>query len=61
MSEGIGILGLVPFFLGKNPLDLYLLLFVSAAAMFMYRPSREELITLSRKWDGDPTVGGMTG
>ncbi len=61
MSEGVGILGLVLYFLGKNPMDLYLLLFLSAAAMFMYRPSREELITLSRKWDGDPTSGGARG
>lgn len=54
MSEGVGILGLVLYFLGKNPMDLYLLLFLSAAAMFMHRPSREELMTLSRKWEGDP-------
>lgn len=61
MSESIGLLGLVLFFLGKNPMDLYLLILVSAAAMFMYRPSREELITLSRKWEGEPTSGGVTG
>ena len=61
MSESIGVCGLFLFFLGKNPMDLYLLLLISAAAMFMYRPSREELITLSRKWDGDPTSGGARG
>jgi len=56
MSEGVGILGLVLYFLGKNPMDLYLLLFLSAAAMFMHRPGREELMTLSRKWEGEPTI-----
>ena len=61
MSESIGIFGLVLFFLGKNPMDLYLLILVSAAAMFMYRPSKEELLTLSREMRGDSTTGGTTG
>jgi hypothetical protein len=56
MSESIGIFGLVLFFLGKNPMDLYLLILVSAAAMLMYRPSREELLTLSRV-RGNSTTG----
>ena len=49
MSESIGIFGLVLFILGKNSLDLYLLLLVSAAAMFMYRPSKDDLLALSRE------------
>jgi hypothetical protein len=61
MSESIGIFGLVLFLLGKNPMDLYLLLLVSAAAMFMYRPSKEELLTLSREMGGDSTTGRTTG
>ena len=43
MSESIGIFGLVLFFLGKNLMDLYLLLLISAAAMFIYRPRKEEM------------------
>ena len=60
MSESIGIFGLVLFILGKNPMDLYLLILVSAAAMFMYRPSKEELLTLSREIRGNSTTGGTT-
>ena len=61
MSESIGIFGLILFLLGKNPMDLYLLILVSAAAMFMYRPSKEELLTLSREMSGDSTAGRTTG
>lgn len=60
LSEAIGIFGFVLYILGKNPLDLYLLL-VSAAAMFMYRPNRDDLIALSRKMREGSTPGGATG
>jgi F0F1-type ATP synthase membrane subunit c/vacuolar-type H+-ATPase subunit K len=46
LCESVGIYGLVLFFLGKNSLDLYLLLGVSAAAMIYYRPRKDELLTL---------------
>ncbi len=46
LSECIGILGLVLFFLGKNRTDLYLLILISAAAMFVYRPRKDEVISL---------------
>jgi hypothetical protein len=46
MSESIGIYGLVLFFLGKNPTDLYLLILVSAAAMLVYRPRKDEMLSL---------------
>jgi len=46
LSESIGIYGLLLFFLGKNPMDLYLLILISAAAMFMYRPRKDEVISL---------------
>lgn len=49
LLESIGIFGLVLFFLGKNPMDLYLLLVISAIAMLWYRPKKDELISLSRK------------
>lgn len=46
MSESIGIYGLFLFLLGKNEMDLYLLVGISAAAMYYFRPRREELINL---------------
>ena len=46
MSESIGIYGLVLFLLGKNAMDLYLLVGISAAAMFYYRPKKDELLNL---------------
>jgi hypothetical protein len=49
LSETLGIYGLVLFILGKNPVDLYLLLFISAAAMFYYRPQKEKIIELVKK------------
>jgi len=48
MSESIGIFGLVLFLLGKNTIDLYLLILVSAAAMVMYRPRKDELLSLAQ-------------
>jgi hypothetical protein len=47
MSESIGVYGLVLFLLGKNRMDLYLLILVSAAAIFLYRPRRDEVIELT--------------
>ncbi len=48
MSESIGIYGLVLFILGKNTTDLYLLILVSAAAVCMYRPKKDEVINVSK-------------
>jgi hypothetical protein len=48
LLESIGIFGLVLFLLGKNPMDLYLLILISAAAMLWYRPKKDELINLTR-------------
>jgi hypothetical protein len=47
LSEGIGIYGLVLFSLGKNTTDLYLFILISAAAMLMYRPRKDEVIRLA--------------
>ncbi len=47
LLDCIGIFGLVLFSLGKNPMDLYLLIAISAAAMFWYRPKKEDLIHLT--------------
>ena len=48
LLEAIGIFGLVLFFLGKNRMDLYLLIIISAVAMLWYRPKKDELISLAR-------------
>ncbi len=48
LLEAIGIFGLVLFFLGKNRTDLYLLIAISAVAMFWYRPKKDELVSVAR-------------
>lgn len=48
LSEAVGIFGLVLFFIGKNEMDLYLLLAVSAVAIYIYRPKIEELKRMAR-------------
>jgi len=58
LSESIGIYGLILFFLGKNTTDLYLLILISAAAMLMYRPRKDEVISLSQKSRVSSTTGG---
>ncbi len=57
MSEAIGIFGLFLFFMGKNPMDLYLLIGLSAVAMFLYRPRREAVIISSEDGQGDSGAG----
>ena len=52
MSESVGIYGLVLFLLGQNARDLYLLVGMSAAAMFYFRPGKEELLSLCRQGSG---------
>ena len=51
MSEAIGIYGLILFLLGKNQVDLYLLTALSAAAMTLYFPRREEVISLAERFE----------
>jgi hypothetical protein len=60
MSESIGIYGLILFLLGKNTMDLYLLILISAAALFMFRPRKDEVIKLAQESQKDPTTGGAT-
>ncbi len=47
LLESIGIFGLVLFLLGKNPMDLYLLIATSVAALLWYRPKKDDLIHLA--------------
>ena len=46
LSGNMAISGLFLFFIGKNRLDLYIPIFISAAAMIYYRPQKEEAISL---------------
>jgi len=57
MSESIGIYGLILFFLGKNSTDLYLLILISAAAMVMYRPRKDEMLNLVQESREDSASG----
>jgi hypothetical protein len=50
MSEAIGIYGLILFLLGKNQNDLYLLTALSAAAMTLYFPKKEEVVNLAERF-----------
>lgn len=54
LSESIGIYGLVLFLLGKSTTDLYLLILISAAALLLHRPGRDEIMSLSEA----STAGG---
>ena len=49
MAEFVAVLGLVLFILGKNKIDLYLLVIISAVAMIVYRPFKEQMVNLSRE------------
>ena len=49
MSGSIGIYGIILCLLGKNLIDLFLLIFVSAVAMLYFRPQKTELISLAKE------------
>jgi hypothetical protein len=49
MLESIGIYGLILFLIGKNTMDLYLLILISAAAIFIYRPRKDKVIELAQE------------
>jgi hypothetical protein len=56
MTECIGIFGLVLYIKGKNVLDLYVLIAVSAIAMLRYRPNRAEVMRLIDENQGGPQL-----
>lgn len=58
LSESIGIFGFVLFLLGKDALDLYVLIAISAAAMFIYRPKKDELVSLAQEEQMKAAIGG---
>jgi hypothetical protein len=49
ISESIGIYGLALFFMGGEKIDLISLVILSATAMILYRPKREELLEMLKK------------
>jgi hypothetical protein len=49
MTESIGTYGLVLFILGKNQMDLYLFILISAATMLVYRPKRDDIVSLNQE------------
>ena len=49
LSESIGIYGVVLFFMGDSLQTLYTFIGVSAMAMILYRPKKEEIITLANE------------
>jgi len=52
LCEGIGIYGLILFLLGDDYHTLYLLIGVSAIAMFYFRPKKEELVNTAMEMHG---------
>lgn len=48
LSESIGIFGLVLFMLGRDQMDLYLLIAVSGIAMLIYRPQEDAVLSSVR-------------
>jgi hypothetical protein len=53
MSEAIGVYGLILYVLGKNNQDLYLLTLLSAGAMALYFPKREEIVALAARFPAE--------
>ncbi|MGD9948038.1 MAG: hypothetical protein AB7U29_06105 [Desulfobulbus sp.] len=50
MSEAIGVYGLVLYVLGKSNQDLYFLTVLSAGAMLLYFPKKEEIRSLEKRF-----------
>lgn len=49
LSESVGIYGMVLFFISKDSVSLYQLMFLSAIAMIVFRPKKEELLEVAEK------------
>jgi len=47
LSESIGVCGLIFFFISQDSAALYQFITISALAMFVYRPRKEELLQLA--------------
>jgi len=51
MAEFVAVLGLVLFIISKNKIDLYLLVFISAVSMIVYRPFKEQMFDFARDYN----------
>jgi len=51
MAEFVAVLGLVLFIVSKNKIDLYLLIFISAVSMIVYRPFKEQMVDFVRDYN----------
>jgi flagellar biosynthesis protein FliQ len=60
LSEGIGIFGFILFLLGRNTTDLYILILIAAIAMFLYRPRKEDIISMAEEHQESSATGGAT-
>lgn len=49
ITQAIALYGLILYLLGNNPVDLYLLTALAAAAMVLYFPKKNELIHLEER------------
>lgn len=49
LSESVGIYGMVLFLISKDAVSLYQLMILSAIAMILFRPKKEELLAVAEK------------
>jgi hypothetical protein len=59
LSESIGVFGLILFFLGRSTTDLYILILIAAIVMFLYRPKKEDIISLAKENQESPSAGSI--
>ena len=59
LSESIGVFGFILFFLGRNTTDLYILILIAALVMFLYRPKKEDVISLAEENQESPSAGSI--
>ena len=50
LAESIGIYGLVLYVMGKNIIDLFLLVFIAIFAMIFYRPKKKDVVNIAKKF-----------
>ena len=51
LAESIGMYGLVLYFMSKNIIDLFLLVFIGLFAMVYYRPRKKDIINIAKKFN----------
>jgi phage FluMu protein Com len=58
LSVSVGIWGFILFIIGKNEVDLYLLMLTSAASVFFNRPKRDDILALLQQSEKERSSGG---